>query len=77
MKVAIEMYSTLRLFSPFPSGKGELDLSRGSLVKDLTQRLNLPDKTERVILVNGRHVGADRELAEGDTVVLFPPVEGG
>jgi molybdopterin converting factor small subunit len=77
MKVSIELYSTLRPFAPDPSGKAGVELGRGSRIRDLILTLGIPDKTKRVILVNGRVAGEERELAEGDTVVLFPPVEGG
>lgn len=77
MKVAYRLFVNLKKYSPDKSGRGGLELSPNARVRDLIRALGIPDETRRVVLVNGRLVGEDRELAAGDEVVMFPPVEGG
>jgi len=40
-------------------------------------RLGLQPGATGIVLVNGVHAGADRELEPGDEISLFPPVGGG
>lgn len=77
MKISVRLFSTLKPYSPNESGKDDLELDQGSRIGDLIRILHIPDKAGRVILVNGRVAGEGRKLAEGDEVVLFPPIEGG
>ncbi len=77
MKISVRLFSTLKPYSPDGSGEADLEVGEGSRVGDLIRVLGIPDRTGRVILVNGRVAGENRELAPGDGLVLFPPVEGG
>ncbi len=75
MKISVRLFATLERFGT--PGPGEMELPPQSRVGDLIRALKIPDRVGRVILVNGRVAGEDRELAPGDEVVFFPPVEGG
>ena len=77
MNIPVRLFATLERYTPDGSGRAVLDLPRGSLIRDLIRELKMPEGTGWVLLVNGRVAGEDRELAQGDEVVLFPPVEGG
>jgi len=46
-------------------------------VSGLMKRLGIPIGLKKIILVNGRHRSEDHVLLDGDTVVFFPPLEGG
>jgi molybdopterin converting factor small subunit len=46
-------------------------------VADVITTLVLPADLARVILVNGHDAPADRRLADGDEVAIFPPLAGG
>ncbi len=46
-------------------------------VAALTLRLGLAPGATGLVLVNGLHAPADRELRAGDEVSLFPPLGGG
>jgi molybdopterin converting factor small subunit len=46
-------------------------------VADVARALALPADLARVILVNGHDAPADRRLADGDEVAIFPPLAGG
>jgi molybdopterin converting factor small subunit len=42
------------------------------------QRLSIPDGHVHLVMVNGEAVASrERQLAEGDELVVFPPVAGG
>ena len=43
----------------------------------LVARLGLEPGATGIVLVNGRHAGADTVLAAGDEISLFPPLGGG
>ncbi len=77
MNIPVRLFATLNDYGSDESGRMTLDLPQGSRIRDLIRVLEIPDKTGRVVLVNGRVAGEDRELVPGDQVVLFPPVEGG
>ena len=77
MKVRISMYATLRRYAPEGGGNFELDLASGSTLKNLIERLKIPQTVERVILINGRLVNETTRLADGDEITIFPPIEGG
>jgi len=40
-------------------------------------QLRVPPEVKKVTLVNGRHRSEDHLLRTGDTLVFFPPLEGG
>ncbi|BAF58678.1 MAG: MoaD/ThiS family protein [Pelotomaculum sp.] len=54
-----------------------VELSEGATVKDLRERLALPESKVHFVSVNGNMVGEDYRLAEGDEVVFFPAASGG
>ena len=74
-RIRLRLLATLERFQP--GGAGELELSGPGRISDLVGSLGIPEGTGRVVLVNGRLAQEDRVLAEGDEVVMFPPVEGG
>ncbi len=54
-----------------------MQLESGAMVRDIIQRLEIPEKEAKIIFINGRGVRLDQALADGDTVSIFPPVGGG
>ena len=84
MNVNIEFYASLMKY--LPPGKGrfrrEVMVDDGITLSRLIQQYNISDEEAHLVLVNGHFVncGEDRdgrELAEGDTVSIWPPVAGG
>ena len=75
--VTIKLFSTLRRFAR--GGKTEFDLPWHPQMqaRDILDTLKIPDKAERVILVNGHYSEPDKEILPRDTIVLFPPMTGG
>lgn len=79
MKVEVRLFATLVSFLPAHGcdGAAELEIPEGSSVAEITRRLGIPSDLARVVLVNGRDVGADAVLAARDVVTIFPPLAGG
>ena len=76
MKVLVSTFANLRDYVP-GGGACEMTLSVGASVKDLMAALHIPSQIDAVILVNGRRANPDTVLNAGDSVTLFPPMEGG
>ena len=48
-----------------------------STVKDILNRLGIPETEAKITLVNGRVKEIDDELNDGDRLAIFPAVAGG
>ncbi|MFQ5793322.1 MAG: MoaD/ThiS family protein, partial [Acidobacteriota bacterium] len=49
----------------------------GSTIRDVIQRLGIPEDIATITLVNGHDASSEQILNEGDTVSMFPPLAGG
>ena len=77
MRVHVNLYANLKIYSSDGSGSLDLDLPTDATVQAVIERLCIPPAVHAVILVNGRRSAADTQLSEGDRMTLFPPMEGG
>jgi molybdopterin converting factor small subunit len=79
VRVEVRLFATLAAFLPPDSrdGAAELEIPEGSTVADVTRRLGIPPDLARVVLVNGRDMGAEAQLGKADVVTIFPPLAGG
>lgn len=79
MKVDVYLYATLSQYLPADaSDRGTtLDVGEKACIRDVVHRLEIPEKSIKLIFVNGVHAWMDSLLAEGDRVGMFPPVGGG
>lgn len=77
MRVQVKLMASLR--SKLPSGgKAALELEPGTTVAVALSRLEIPPSTVHLVMINGSaEPDSNRTLAEGDEVVVFPPVAGG
>ena len=74
------MQIEVRLFAAFRKGRfarEPVELPEGSCLRDLIERLDIPEKQVSLPLINGRHSKFDCSLAAGDVVALFPAIGGG
>jgi len=74
------MKITVKLFASFRTGRTpveERDYPPGTRVADIVTELGVPVAELGIIMVNSRHVPLDRELADGETLALFPLLGGG
>ena len=79
----IELYASL--MSLLPPGKErfrrEITVDNDNTVQQLIDRFRIPADQAHIVLVNGHFVCGDdrneKQLCEGDTVSIWPPVAGG
>jgi molybdopterin converting factor small subunit len=74
--ITIKLFSTLRQYT---RGGKEFSLPwhTNMQAQEVLNILKIPDKVERVILVNGCYSEPDKELSPDDIIIIFPPVAGG
>jgi len=77
MRVHVELFLHLRRYGSAAQGPREVELPTGATVADLLARLEIPPTVQKVVLVEGRLRPADAALRDGETVAVFPPLEGG
>jgi len=74
------MHITVKLFATLRWGRfsvADREVPPGTTVGDVIRELAIPEREVTLIFINGRHVLPGTELAEGDTLALFPPIGGG
>lgn len=74
------MKVTVKLFASFRTGRFDIetvDYPAGTTVADVADSLKLPRTELGIMMINNRHVKLDRQLADGDTLALFPLLGGG
>jgi len=70
----------VRLFALFRAGrfkKRTMDLPEGIRLRNLLERMDIPEEEVSLPLVNGRYSTLDRQLFANDVVSVFPAVGGG
>ena len=74
------MKITVKLFASFRAGRTPIETREypaGTTVGDIVTEQKIPVAELGIMLVNSRHVAIDRELADGDTLAIFPLLGGG
>lgn len=84
MKVALKLFATLSDYLPTEarnSNRVDLDLDDAATIAGIIEDFRLPPKLVHLVLVNGVFIPpaerAQRKLASGDTLAIWPPVAGG
>jgi molybdopterin converting factor small subunit len=80
-----EMKFKVKLFATFmehlPEGTGleglTVDMASGTTLEEVYARFNLPEKVQKITLVNGIHQKESYKVQEGDVISIFPPIAGG
>jgi len=84
MRITLKLFASLTDYLP-PQAKYtnvvELDVPEATTVGQVIEQQRLPEKWVHLVLVNGHYVApgerADKMLAEGDTLAIWPPIAGG
>ncbi len=80
MRVRVKLMANLRSKLP-PGSKGgiaELELPNGGTVTSVLDQLGIPPGHIHLVMINGeQELDSTRALADGDELVIFPPVAGG
>ncbi len=74
------MVVQVRLFATFREGRfneEDLELPDGISVGGLLDRLKIPVKDAKIIILNGIAASAEQELNDQDIIAIFPPIAGG
>jgi molybdopterin converting factor small subunit len=78
MRVQVKLMGTLRgQLPPEAKGVGQLDLEPGATVATVLERLGVAARVHAVMVNDELETDRSRPLAEGDSLVLLPPVAGG
>ncbi len=74
MAILVKVYATLRKYT---DGEGTLHMNGAETVKEILEKLGVPEEEVKNIIVNGRRSDLDHLLADGDRVAFFPAIAGG
>jgi len=74
MKVVVKLFAALRSYGP---DYQELELQDNAVLEDIIRKLNLPEKTPLLKIVNGKFADLNQQLRDKDEIALFPPIAGG
>jgi molybdopterin converting factor small subunit len=76
MQIDVKLYGDLKKFAPGKQTNFVLTLNSGATLGDVLKVVSIP--TDRCVsLINGQRATAEAVIADGDIVVLFPPISGG
>lgn len=73
MTILVKVYATLRTYT---GGEGTLYMDEAE-TEDILDKLGVPAKDVKNVIVNGRKRSIGYLLVDGDRVALFPPIAGG
>ena len=76
MQIIVKLYGDLKDYAPGDQPHFALGLQPGATLEDILRMLAIPEG-HHVALINGRRSSPDATVADGDTLVLLPPISGG
>ncbi|MEW6292891.1 MAG: MoaD/ThiS family protein [Pseudomonadota bacterium] len=84
MKIVFKLFASLQDYLPVEAKMTNaltLELDEGTTVQDVIERFALPQKSCKLVLIDGNFVPpesrAARALRDGETLAIWPPVAGG
>ncbi len=77
MKIRVESFATYRHYTRSLPEDKSMDVPEGTSVSQVLALLGVPEDAPKILLVNGRARSLETVLEEGDSLVFFPPLEGG
>ena len=73
--ITIKLFASLTRFAPDCADK--YPISSGTRIRDIINRLGIPEDKAKLIFINGIKGELDSTLKGGERVGIFPPVGGG
>jgi sulfur carrier protein ThiS len=84
MKITFKLFAQLQDYLPAEARKTnacEVDIPDGTSIAQIIERFKLPPKLVHLVLVDGAFVAPaerdGRQLRDGETLAIWPPVAGG
>lgn len=79
MKVQVKLFGVFRKYAAegSPGSSFMMELEAGTCIQDVLGRLGIPGDEPKTLVCNHRAGKMDQTLHDGDTLAVFPPVEGG
>ena len=77
MMIQVKMFAAFQQYAPDGQKEFCLELKPGATAERTVSGLGLPLDLPQVVLVNGRRVAPETVFKDGDTLTLFPLMEGG
>ena len=76
MQIDVKLYGDLKKFAHGEQTDFVLTLNSGATLGDVLKMVSIP-MDRCVSLINGRRATTEAVIADGDLLVLFPPISGG
>lgn len=79
MEIRVELFLNFRDFAPADSRQGRclIEVPEGTTAAGVLALLGIPPGARKVVLVDGRLQPPSTPLRSGQTLTVFPPLEGG
>ncbi|MBN2034180.1 MAG: hypothetical protein JW836_12970 [Deltaproteobacteria bacterium] len=77
MRITVFLYLDFRKFSPDSTGRVTLDAPDKADLLWVLAALKIPPERRKVLLVDGRQRRETEPLKEGETISIYPVLEGG
>ena len=83
MQIKFKLYASLGDYLPKQARANQIDLDidEADTVQQILERYQLPERLTHLVLVNGVFIPpeerAQRQLAPGDQLAVWPPIAGG
>lgn len=77
MQVKVQLLGLLTNRFPAYGRARTIEVNDGDTIKELRERMDLPEEQIHFVSVNGKLTEEKYELSEGDEIVFFPAASGG
>lgn len=75
-KIRIKLHASLRRKLPGPE-EHEMEVAEAATVAELLKELGIRQQEAAFVIINGRKAATDSLLSDGDSIDVFPPIDGG
>ena len=77
MQVDVRLFGDFRRFLRETDGRLTLEVVEGTTVRDVLERVQVPEVEVGLVSVNGEVAAVETPLRDGDAVYVFSPIGGG